>query len=108
MADAFAKVRSRAEQVKREGSLDQSPRLREADTSATAALGLFLRMKQVSTCDVATFFKLSPRNASGLCVRWVEEGFLVVTDPSKKKHRRYGLAEPYETPAGRQTGPLPL
>jgi Fic family protein len=96
MADAFAKVRGRAAQVKREGSLDQSPRLRQLTPQQRQALGLFLRMKQVSARDVATFFKTSTRTASGWCVRWVASGFLVVADPSKK-HRRNSLAEQYES-----------
>lgn len=104
MADAFAKVRGRAEQVKREGSLDQSPRLRQLTPQQRQVLGLFLRMKQVSARDVATYFKTSTRTASGLCVRWVASGFLIVADPSKK-HRRYSLAEQYESLVAGQFDP---
>ena len=106
MADAFGKVRGRAEQVKQEGSLDQSPRLRQLTPQQRQALGLFLRMKQVSARDVATFFKATARAASALCVRWVDDGFLVVTDPSKK-HRRYGLAGQYESLVAGQVDPPP-
>ncbi|HEY3789424.1 MAG TPA: Fic family protein [Urbifossiella sp.] len=96
MAEAFAKVRGRAEQAKREGSLDQSPRLRQLSPQQRRALGLFLRIKLVSARDVAAFFNSAPRTASALCNLWVEEGFLVVVDASKK-HRRYGLARQYES-----------
>ena len=102
MADAFAKVRGRAEQVKREGSLDQSPMLRQLSPQQRQALGLFLRMKQVAASDVAAYFKMTPRAASALCIRWVKDGFLVVVD-SSKKHRRYGLAEQYESLVAGQT-----
>src|SRR5579872_5584051 len=40
MADAFAKVRGRAEQAKQEGSLDQSPKLRQLNPQQRQALGL--------------------------------------------------------------------
>ena len=95
MADAFAKVRSRAEQAQRQGSVDQSPKLRELSPQQRQALGLFLRFKQISASDLATYFKSTSRQASALCTKWAEDGFLVVTDPSKK-HRRYGLADKYE------------
>jgi Fic family protein len=96
MADAFAKVRSRAEQARQQGSIDQSPKLRELSPQQRQALGLFLRFKQVSARDLATYFKASPRQARALCAEWVEDKFLVVIDPSKKR-RRYGLAEKYES-----------
>ncbi len=103
MAEAFAKVRARAER-EREGSFDESPRLRQLTPQQRRALGLFLRAREVSAGDVATFFKATPRRAAALCVRWTAEGFLAVTDPSKK-HRRYGLAPLYESlVAGRIAG----
>jgi hypothetical protein len=63
-------------------------------------------MKQVSAHDVATSFKTSQRATSALCIRWVEGVFLAVTDPSKK-HRRYGLAEQYESLVAGQLPPSP-
>lgn len=101
MADAFARVRSRAEQARQQGSLDQSPKLRELSPQQRHALGLFLRFKEVSAHDVAKFFKTAPRNANVQCAKWVEAGFLVVTNPSKK-HRRYGLSGKYESLVARQ------
>ncbi len=101
MADAFAKVRSRAEQERLQGSIDQSPKLRELSPHQRKALGLFLRSQQVSAQDVATYFAISSRKASALCAEWIEDEFLVLTDPSKK-HRRYGLADKYESLVAQQ------
>lgn len=103
IADAFGKVRARAER-EREGTFDESPRLRQLTPQQRRALGLFLRTKEVSARDVATFFEATPRRAAALCARWVAEGFLAVADASKK-HRRYGLAAQYESlVAGQVTG----
>jgi hypothetical protein len=44
--------------------------------------------------DVAGLFGYKPRTAALLCQRWVEKGFLNITDPAKKS-RRYELGDPY-------------
>jgi len=95
MADAFAKVRTRAEEASRLDAADQSPVLRELTPQQRQALGLFLRMKEVTRNDVAAFFKLPPRQAYLLCMRWLKAGFLVVGNTSTKG-RSYRLAEVYE------------
>ena len=95
MADAFAKVRTRAEETSRLDSLDQTPLLRELTPQQRQALGLFLRMKEVTRNDVATFFKLPTRQAYLLCTRWLRDEFIVVKNPSTKG-RSYRLAEQYE------------
>lgn len=106
LADAFARVRARAEAAGRAGSLDESPRLRELSPQQRQALGLFLRAKEVAARDVADFFKMSPRSAAALCARWAAEGFLAVADASKKR-RRYGLAARYESLVARRAADLP-
>lgn len=101
MADAFAKVRSRAEEASRRGAADQASILRRLAPQQRQALGLFLRMQEVTRNDVAAFFKLPPRQAYLLCARWRRAGFLVVGDASTKS-RSYRLADEYEalvTPA---------
>jgi len=95
MADAFAKVRTRAEEASRLDAADQSPVLRELTPQQRQALGLFLRMKEVTRNDVAAFFKLPPRQAYLLCMRWLKAGFLVIGN-SSTKGRSYRLAEVYE------------
>jgi len=95
MADAFAKVRTRAEEASRLDAADQSPVLRTLTPQQRQALGLFLRMKEVTRNDVAAFFKLPARQAYLLCTRWLKAGFLVVGN-SSTKGRSYRLADEYE------------
>lgn len=106
MADAFAKVRARAEEASRQNAFDQSPRLRELTPQQRQALGLFLRMKEVTRNDVASFFKLPPRQAYLLCSRWLRAGFLAVGNASTKG-RSYRLAAAYEELVAGETDTKP-
>ena len=92
MADAFAKVRARAEEASQKKLPDQSPALRNLTPQQRNALGLFFRTRIVSAKDVTTYFKMKPRMASLLCTKWVKDGFLEVENPSTKS-RSYRLAE---------------
>jgi len=96
MANAFAKVCARAE------SLGVSSRhankealLRELRPLQRQALGLFLKSKVVTATELATYLGLSPRQARELCGKWIEGGFLVVENSSKKA-RSYRMAERFE------------
>jgi Fic family protein len=95
MADSFAKIRSQAEEAHSKGAPDQTPLLRELDAQQRKALSLFAKMKTAASSDIAKFFKISTRSASALCKKWVDAGFLMIADPSKKT-RRYQLTEKYE------------
>ncbi len=103
MADAFGKVRSRAEEANRLSPLDQTPTLRALSPQQRQALGLFLRVKIVTAKDVAGYFKCSPRSAAGLCAKWVTAGFLAVENPSTKG-RSYRLADAYESLVAKEAG----
>jgi Fic family protein len=104
MADAFAAVRSRAEEAHRLQAVDQSPVLRSLTPQQRSALGLFLRARVVTSKDVAAFFALQPRQASLLCAKWVKDGFLVVENPSTKA-RSYRLADAFESLVDRHATP---
>ena len=95
MADSFAKIRSQAEEAQSKGTPDQTALLRELTSEQQKALSLFARMKRVTSRDIAKFLKINTRSASALCLKWVEEGLLMIVDPSKKA-RRYQLTEKYE------------
>jgi len=95
MADAFAHVRTRAEEASRAGGRDQSPLLRERTAQQRQALGLFLRMKVATRNDEAIFFKLPSRQAYLLRARWLGEGFFEVANASTKG-RSYRLANRFE------------
>ncbi|MFT3880420.1 MAG: Fic family protein [Gemmatales bacterium] len=95
MAEAFAKVRARAEQADREGPVDHKQLLRELTPQQRHALGLFRKVQQVTRNDVASFFKLPARQAYLLCTRWLKAGYIVIGNESTKG-RSYRLAEKFE------------
>lgn len=96
MADSFAKIRNQAEHAQRRGTPDQGAVLRELSAQQQKALSLFARMKTVTSSELGQFFEMSARASSALCRKWVNTGFLITADPSKKA-RRYRLAEHYES-----------
>jgi Fic family protein len=96
MAAACTKVRVQAERLQAQGARDQTLQLRELTAQQRRALPLFVQHKQIAAKDLASFLGVSSRQASDLCGRWVQQGFLDVVEPSKKA-RRYQLASPYET-----------
>jgi len=49
----------------------------------------------VTASELAEYLGISPRQARELCAKWVDEGFLMVENPSKKA-RSYRLVERYE------------
>ena len=95
MAAACGKVRAQAEQASRQTTIDQAPALRALAPQQRQALGLFLRSQVVTSKDVAAFLKCTPRSAAALCAKWVNAGFVIVDNRSKKA-RRYRLADCYE------------
>ena len=90
MAEAFEDVRRRAKDEARAGKNDRSQMLRQLDARQRIVLGLFREFDWTTAKQVAKLLKLNARTARHLCQSWVEEGFFVVVDPSKKK-RKYGL-----------------
>jgi Fic family protein len=95
MADAFAKVRVRAEQANRTEDRNVGEQLRELSPQQRQVLGLFLKWKEVTRDDVARYFKLKPRAAYLLCARWVKAGFLEAATAATKG-RKYRLAMRFE------------
>ena len=69
--------------------------MRELRPPQRQALGLFAGSKVVSSVDLAEYLGISPRQGREWCVKWVEEGFLIIVNPSKKA-RSYGLAARFE------------
>lgn len=54
------------------------------DPRARAVLAVFMGKDSIKTSDVAEALGLSDRMARVLLKKWVEEGLLVVDDPSKR------------------------
>jgi len=95
MAVSFEKAREQALGRSEKGGRSQSKLLRNLDSKQRKALPLFEESREIAARDVAELFGYRPRTATLLCQRWVEKGFLEVTDPAKKS-RRYRLADAYE------------
>lgn len=93
-AESFESVKRRAGEAATSGAQDRSPVLRRLDPRQRKALALFKDSDTIASRDVASLFSISERAARNLLIAWVENGFLVVTDPAKKS-RKYGLASEF-------------
>jgi Fic family protein len=94
MVESFERVHGQARREAARGGSDQSRLLRDLDARQRRALSLFQESREIASKDVGLLFGLMPRGAALLCQRWVESGFLEVTDPANKT-RRYKLADLY-------------
>ena len=90
MAESFDSVQARAKDAARSGQKDQSHLLRGLDARQRKVLPLFQESEWITATQVAEVFGLQPRTARDLCQKWIDSGFLVVSDPSKKS-RKYVL-----------------
>ena len=95
MAEAFTAVRVQAAQAADRDARDLAPMLRQLDPRKRQTLTLFRSQGTATTAEVAQHLGLSPRTVSALCRKWVQDGFLVVHDPSRK-NRAYRLSPTYE------------
>ena len=95
MAESFASVRQQSSRQKSLGKQDRSSVLRKLSPAQRQALELFRDDKEIRSKDVATLFKVSPRQASRYCQQWADGGFLIVADPAKRS-RRYRLSPEFE------------
>jgi Fic family protein len=111
VADVFEKVRDQAMREARRGGKDQTRALRDLDARQRKALSLFAASREITAREIAKPFGYQPRTASLICQRWVERGFLEMTNPAKTS-RRYKLSDRYaaivegedeeaKTPSGR-------
>ncbi len=88
MKEAFENVYNKA--VSQSSQKDLLPILRELDLKQRKILELFEKQKTITSNDIAAFFNFAPRTARQLAQDWVEEGFLITIDSSKKA-RKYQL-----------------
>lgn len=96
MTLSLEKVRDQAVSESAKGSGDRSNLLRYLDARQRKALTLFRRSREVTAREIGALFGFQPRTAALLCQRWVQAGFLEITNAAKKS-RRYKLAEMYES-----------
>lgn len=99
VAVAFSKIRSQA--AAQQARVDASDpatiasHFRELRPLQRQAWSLFAKHRVVTSGELAAHLGLSVQQSRVQCTKWVEEGFLVVEDPSKKS-RTYRLASKYE------------
>ncbi len=91
--ESFENVYKKAQ--KESGTKDLTPILRELDVKQRKILQLFETQKTITSNDIAEFFNFAPRTARKLAQDWVEEGFLIMTNHSKKA-RKYQLSDELE------------
>jgi predicted ArsR family transcriptional regulator len=68
--------------------------LRRLDHRASVVLGLFARKETITAPEVAEELGLSGRMARNLLKDWVEDGWLQVSNPSRRA-RAYSLSAKY-------------
>ena len=95
MAQAFENVKRRAAEAATSGGTDNTIALRKLDVRQRKILALFLEYEVVTAKQIGAVFGFKPRTCSELCRKWVQVGFLVVVDPSRKA-RKYILAQEYQ------------
>jgi len=91
MAASFEAVREKMRQSAPAG--DRSDWIRSLDARQRKVLALFEEWAEITTPRIAELLKLSPRGARALAQKWVQDGFLVIANPSKRG-RTYRLAQP--------------
>ena len=96
VADSFGKVRMRAQDAAGTGVPDQSGLLRLLDPRQRKTLELFRDSATITSGHLEGLFGISQRTARNLLAAWVESGFVIVADPSKKT-RKYALRADYAT-----------
>jgi len=94
LADVFVSARDEALRLSTEGARAEPDELRLLDHRARVVLSLFTRTDRITSAQVAEALGLSARMARVLLREWVDEGWLVIMDPSNRK-RTYGLSANY-------------
>lgn len=95
MAEAFASVRTQATKAATRGARDASPTLRALEPRERKLLELFRAQQTATAADIARHLALSPRSLPPVIKQWIERGFLIVHQPSRKS-RSYRLSPTYE------------
>jgi transposase len=68
--------------------------MRQLDHRARIVLALFARQETITATQVAETLGLSERMARNLMQEWVEQGWLIMADTSRRK-RAYKLSAQY-------------
>ncbi len=96
MAESFENVKRRALESAGSGAQDHTPVLRRLDPRQRKGVELFRHSTAITSRDVGVMFGISDRAAHNLLSAWVDDGFVVITDASRKG-RKYGLASEFQS-----------
>lgn len=94
LSTVFAAGREEAQRYAGQGMPVEPDELRRLDHRARIVVALFASHELIRASDVAAVLGLSDRMARVLVQQWVEDGWLVTADPSKRG-RTYSLADGY-------------
>lgn len=95
MATAFSNIVESSKKQVTSISNDNSKLLRELSAKQRMSLDLFLLQKEITTNDLAIHLGVSKRSAAILIKKWLENGFLIIGNPSNKA-RTYLLNDKWE------------
>lgn len=95
MAYSFEHVVTHMKKAHQKGAHDQTSIMRMLDPKKRRALELFVNTDIITARHIGTLFGFKPRTCAHLCKKWVDEGFLVLHNPSNKA-RSYRLAAKYK------------
>lgn len=93
LAGVFSEAKEEALRSAGQGAVEPEA-LRRLDARARAVLALFTRRERITAPEVAQALGLSDRMARVLLQGWVQEGWIVVADPSRRS-RAYTLSAIY-------------
>jgi Fic family protein len=95
MVVVFERVAKEVERQSQLQPMDENlDLLRPLDHRARRVLGLFRQRDVIKSSDVASLLAVSTRQARELLTKWVAQGWLEISDPSRRG-RKYHLAETY-------------
>jgi len=102
LATVFTQAKDEALNYKKIGVPSEPQELRRLDRRARMVLSLFAKKDRITAQDAITLLGLSDRMVRVLMQKWVKDGWLVMTDPSKRA-RSYGLSAKYRQFVGNLT-----
>lgn len=99
MAIAFQRVRETALNYKEEeissALIYQTGKLRDLRPQQRQILSLFQKTREVNLREIADHLGINSRSANGLIKKWIEQGFILIENNSKKA-RTYILSKEWE------------
>jgi Fic family protein len=94
LAEVFEAVKQKAQKCSENGTAAEPEALRRLDQRARIVLGLFAKKETITAPEVAEELGLSERMVRNLLKNWVEDGWLEITNPSRRA-RAYSLKALY-------------